>query len=41
MLGSFVWIGNMAFGLFALGIVSAVVAVTKVSAYYQKSGGYE
>ena len=33
MIGSFVWIGNMAFGLFALGIVFAVVAVAKMSAY--------
>lgn len=33
MIGSFIWIGNVAFGLFALGIVSAFVAVAKVNAY--------
>lgn len=33
MIGSFVWIGNVAFGLFVIGIVSAVVAVAKVNAY--------
>lgn len=33
MIGSFIWIGNVAFGLFALGIVSAVVAVAKMNAY--------
>ena len=34
MIGSFIWLGNLAFGLFALGIVLAVIAVAKVSAYY-------
>lgn len=33
MIGSFIWLGNLVFGLFALGIVLAVVAVAKVSAY--------
>lgn len=33
MIGSFIWLGNLAFGLFVIGIVSAVFAVAKVSAY--------
>lgn len=41
MNGHFIWIGNMYFALFALGIIFAVVAVAKVSAYYQESGWYE
>lgn len=41
MNGYFICIGNMFFVLFALVIVSAVVTVAKVSAYYQESGGNE
>lgn len=41
MNGNFIWLGNLIFDLFALGIIFAVVAVAKVSAYYQESGGYE
>lgn len=33
MNGNFIWLGNLVFGLFALGIVLAVVAVAKMSAY--------
>lgn len=33
MNGNFIWIGNMVFALFALGIVLAVIAVAKMSAY--------
>lgn len=37
----FILVGNMVFDLFALGIIFAVVAVAKVSAYCQEGGGYE
>ena len=37
----FIILGIMLFDLYALGIIFAVVAVAKVSAYYQESGGYE
>lgn len=37
----FIILGIMVFDLYALGIIFAVVAVAKVSAYYQESGGYE
>lgn len=37
----FITLGIMLFDLYALGIIFAVVAVAKVSAYYQESGGYE
>lgn len=33
MNGCFIWLGNLAFALFAFGIVLAVVAVAKMSAY--------
>lgn len=37
----FIILGIIVFDLYALGIIFAVVAVAKVSAYYQESGGYE